>query len=50
VKDLFQMPFDKRIGFIALLMLLELLIFFFLGRGLMLMTDYLFPGMSMYIL
>lgn len=50
VQDLFQMPFERRIGFIALLMLLELLFFFFLGRGLVFMTDFFFPGMSVYIL
>jgi len=50
VQDLFQMPFERRIGFIALLMMLELLFFFFLGRGLVLLTDFIFPGMSIYIL
>jgi hypothetical protein len=50
VQDLFQMPFERRIGFIALLMLIELLFFFFLGRGLMLITDLIFPGMSIYLL
>ena len=50
VKDLFQMPYERRIGFIALLMLLELLLFFFLGRGLVYMTDFFFPGMSIYFL
>ena len=50
VKDLFQMPFERRIGFIALLMLLELFLFFILGRGLVYMTGLLFPGMSTYIL
>ena len=50
VQDLFQMPFERRIGFIASLMLLELLFFFFLGRGMVFMTDFFFPGMSIYIL
>lgn len=49
VQDMFQMPFEKRIGFIALLMMLELSFFFFLGRGVMLMTEFFFPGMSTYI-
>lgn len=50
VQELFQMPFDRRIGFIAILMLLELLFFFFLGRGMVYMTDLFFPDMSIYIL
>lgn len=50
VQDLFQMPFERRIGFIASLMLLELLFFFFLGRGMVFMTDFFFPAMSIYIL
>lgn len=50
VQDLYQMPFERRIGFIALLMMLELLFFFFLGRGMILLTEFFFPGMSIYIL
>lgn len=49
VKDLFQMPFERRIGFIALLMLLELLFFFFLGTGMEYLTDLFFTDKYFYI-
>lgn len=49
VKDLFQMPFERRIGFIALLMLLELLFFFFLGSGFEYLTNLFFTDKYFYI-
>ena len=49
VRDLFRMPFERRIGFIVLLMLLELLFFFFLGKGLEYLTDLFFTDKYFYI-
>jgi hypothetical protein len=49
VQDLFQMPLERRMGFIAVLMLLELFLFFILGRGLGYLTDFFFTNMSFYI-
>jgi hypothetical protein len=49
VHELYEIPLEKRVGFILLVILIELVFFFFLGKGLELMTNSLFPGMAIYL-
>jgi hypothetical protein len=49
VHELYDIPLEKRVGFILLVILIELVFFFFIGKGLELMTDSLFPGMTIYL-
>jgi hypothetical protein len=49
VHELYEIPLERRIGFILLVILIELVFFFFLGKGLELMTGSLFPGMTIYL-
>jgi hypothetical protein len=49
VHELYEIPLEKRIGFIFLVLLVELVFFFFLGKGLEIMTNSLFPGMAIYL-
>lgn len=49
VHELYDIPLEKRVGFIFLVILIELVFFFFIGKGLELMTDSLFPGMTIYL-
>jgi hypothetical protein len=49
VHELYEIPLEKRIGFILFVILIELVFFFFLGKGLEIMTGSLFPGMTIYL-
>jgi hypothetical protein len=49
VHELYNIPLEKRIGFILLVILIEVVFFFFLAKGIEIMTDSLFPGMTIYL-
>jgi hypothetical protein len=49
VHELYEIPLEKRVGFILLVILVELVFFFFIGKGFEIMTDSLFPGMAIYL-
>jgi len=49
VHELYEIPLEKRIGFILLVILVELVFFFFIGKGFEIMTDSIFPGMAIYL-
>ena len=49
VHELYEIPLEKRVGFILLVILVEMVFFFFIGKGFEIMTDSLFPGMTIYL-
>jgi hypothetical protein len=49
VHELYDIPIEKRIGFILLVILIEVVFFFFLAKGTEIMTESLFPGMTVYL-
>jgi len=49
VHELYEIPLEKRVGFILLVILVEMVFFFFIGKGFEIMTDSLFPGMAIYL-
>jgi len=49
VHELYDIPLEKRIGFILLVILIEVVFFFFLAKGIEIITESLFPGMTIYL-
>lgn len=49
VHELYEIHLEKRVGFIFLVILIELFFFFFLGKGFEITTNSLFPDMAIYL-